>query len=146
MHALFAAFGLDWRLLLVNLLNFGLLLTVLWYFLYEPLTRTLESRRQKLADGVKNAEDAAHQLKEIDGARSQMLSNAGREADEVVSNARALGLQRKQELLQEAEANATAIMSEAESQAKELKVVALEESKHEIAKLIVLGVEKAMQK
>ena len=47
MGQVLAAFGIDWRLLLINSINFGLLLLALWYFLYGPLMKMLEEAPQK---------------------------------------------------------------------------------------------------
>lgn len=142
MSDLFAAFGIDWRLLLVNGVNFGLLLLGLWYFLYKPLTQMLESRRQKMAQGVRDAETAAHELKKIEEARTDLLAQAGKEADEVVSRARVLGAEKQRALVEAGEANAATILSDAEAQAKQLKEEAIAQSKQEVAKLIVLGMER----
>lgn len=142
MNELFSAFGVDWRLLLINMINFGLLLLALWYFLYGPLTRMLEERRAKVAQGVKDAEAAAEALSEIESSRAAALAAAGKEADAVVASARALGAAKEQELLQKGEAAASSLLREAEAQAAELKAQAIEESKKEVAKLIVLGMEK----
>ena len=143
MSDLFAAFGIDWRLLLVNGVNFGLLLLGLWYFLYKPLTNMLEARRQKLIQGVRDAETAAHELSKIEESRAGVLAQAGKEADEVVSRARALGAEKQRALVEAGEANAAALLSEAEAGAKQLKEEAIAQSKQEVAKLIVLGMERA---
>ncbi len=146
MSDLFAAFGIDWRLLLVNGINFGLLLLGLWYFLYKPLTQMLESRRQKMAQGVRDAEAAAHQLQKIESERADLLAQAGKEADDVVSKARALGAEKQRALTEAGEANAAALLTQAEAQAQQLKVEAIEQSKQEVAKLIVLGMERVADK
>jgi len=143
MSDLFAAFGIDWRLLLVNGVNFGLLLLGLWYFLYKPLTQMLESRRQKMAQGIHDAEAAAHELSQIEASRAAVLAEAGKEADDVVSRARALGAEKQRALVEAGEANAAALLSEAEAGAKQLKEEAIAQSKQEVAKLIVLGIERA---
>jgi F-type H+-transporting ATPase subunit b len=142
MSDLFAAFGIDWRLLVINLINFGLLLAALWYFLYEPLTSMLETRRRKMAQGVADAEEAKRQLSEIEGSRADMLAKAGSEADEVIASARAAAQQKGQEIVSASEASAQALLKDAEAQATELKREAIEQSKQEVAKLIVLGMEK----
>jgi F0F1-type ATP synthase membrane subunit b/b' len=49
-------------------------------------------------------------------------------------------------LVTAAEASAARTTKEAEAEAKELKAKALEESKQEVAKLVVLGMEKLMTK
>lgn len=145
MEQVLHTFGVDWRLLLINAANFGLLLFVLWYFLYGPVVRMLEERRTKVAEGVKNAERAAAELAKIERERAEMLAKAGREADDVVAKARAAGALMQKNIVGSAEAAAARVLQEAEAQANELKEAAISESKHEVAKLIVLGVEKALQ-
>jgi len=146
MSAVFAAFGIDWRLLVINLINFGLLLTALRYFLYGPITKILEERRQKVAKGVEDAEAAAHTLAEIETSRKEVLAHAGKEADGIVAEARAAAMVKEREILEHGETVANTMVKDAEAQAGELKARAIEESKQEVAKLIVLGMQKAMNK
>lgn len=144
MQQVLVAFGIDWRLLLINSVNFGLLMLVLWYFLYTPLTNMLEERRQKVADGVRDAESAKHKLAEIEGSRSEILAAAGTEADEVLKKSRAAAHAKEREILAAGEAAAVNTLREASAQAQELKAEAIEESKKEVAKMVVLGVEKML--
>ena len=72
MNELLSAFGIDWRLLIINSINSGLMLFVLWYFLYGPITRMLESRRQKIAEGLRDAEEARERLQEIEKTKHEM--------------------------------------------------------------------------
>ncbi|MEK7612944.1 MAG: F0F1 ATP synthase subunit B [Patescibacteria group bacterium] len=145
MEAILTTFGVDWRLLLINAVNFGLLLAVLTYFLYGPVMRMLEERRARVAKGVKDAEAAGKKLAEIEGSRSEILAHAGTQADEVLMTARAAASKKEREILAEGEAAAEALLKDAEAQAHELKEQALRESKEEVAKLIVLGVEKTLK-
>ncbi len=144
MSQLFAAFGIDWRLLVINLINFGVLLVALRYFLYGPLTTMLENRRLKVQKGVEDANAAEARLREIEEARSGMLASAGSEADELLKKARAAAQEKERTLVAAAEAAAARTTAEAETRAKELKAQALEESKQEVAKLVVLGMERVM--
>lgn len=146
MEAILTTFGIDWRLLLINALNFGLLLLALWYFLYAPVMKTLEERRRKVAQGVEDAESAKLTLEEIQSSRGAKLAQAGKEADDIVASARAAGVAKERELQLAGESAAANALREAELQAQELKHQAIEESKREVAKLIVLGIEKAQAK
>ncbi len=145
MSAVFAAFGIDWRLLLIDSINFGVLLLALWYFLYAPLTKMLEARRQKVAQGVEDADAAAAKLADIQHEESILLSKAGAEADEVLARARKAAEEKGRTMLAASEAAAAASLKEAEAQAAALKAEAIEESKKEVAKLVVLGMERSMQ-
>lgn len=142
MDQLFAAFGIDWRLLLINAVNFGILLGGLTYFLYKPLTRALEERREKMAKGVADAHEAARKLAEIEDSRASMLAQAGEEADSLISEAREAGALKAKELVTMAEGSAQRVLTEAEAQAAEMKRGAINESKEEVARMIVLGIEK----
>ncbi len=145
MSALLSAFGIDWHLLAINVVNFGLMLFALWYFLYGPLVRTLEERRQKVAQSVIDAELAAERLVEIEASRADVLAAAGREADEVLSRSRKLALEKEKAQLAAGEAAAARIVEGAEAEAREAKARALAESREEVAKLTVLGAEKILR-
>ena len=140
------AFGIDWRLLLINVINFGVLLAALYYFLYGPLLKVLEERRAKVNKGVADADAASAKLADIKREESAMLSKAGAEADEVLARARKAAEEKGSAMLAQSQAAAAAALKEAEAQAAALKAEAIEESKKEVAKLVVLGLERAMQK
>ena len=142
MSQLFAAFGIDWRLLVINIINFLALFAVLSYFLYRPLTGMLATRRQRVAEGMQAAEEALRERKELADARAGMLASAGAEADDVLAKARTSALLKSQEIVSAGEVSAENILKDAKAQAKELQAEALRESKQEVAKLIVLGMER----
>lgn len=146
MESILSTFGIDWRLLLINIGNFALLLLGLWYFMYGPIMAMLEERRQKVVKGVEDAEAATRARQEIEGERSGVLAKAAQEADEALARARAAAAARERELVEEASRRAESIVAQAEAQAKEEKARAVAESRDEVAKLIVLGMEKALKK
>lgn len=146
MGEFFSAFGVDWRLLLINAINFGILLAGLYYFLYGPILKVLEERRAKVARGVADAEAATEQLRTIESERAGLLTKAGHEADEVLAHARTAALEKGKSMIAQSEAAASLLLKEAEAQANTMKHDAIEESKQEVAKLVVLGMERLAQK
>jgi F-type H+-transporting ATPase subunit b len=119
-------------------------LAVLYYFLYGPLTRMLEERRSRVQKGMEDAEAATRARREIEGERMGVLAKAAQEADEALARARAAASAREREMIEEANRRAGLIVAQAEAQAREEKARAVAESRDEVAKLIVLGMEKAM--
>ncbi len=142
MQAILTTFGVDWHLLLISAINFGLLLAGLTYFLYKPLGKMLEDRRMKVAKGVEDAEAAGVKLQEIEHSRRDTLAKAGEEADTIVAQAREAGSHKAKEILNQASASAARSIADAEAEGLELKKKAIQESKEEVAKMIVLGIEK----
>lgn len=145
MEKILDVFGIDWRLLAINAINFGLLLLALRYFLYGPIMAVLERRREKIAEGVRNAELAQRELEEIENSRVAVLAKAGKESDLLLAHGRERGLAKEKELIIAGESAAESLLKEADNQAKELKARAIAESKEEVAKLIVLGMERVMK-
>ena len=144
MSKILDVFGIDWRLLAVNIVNFGILLYLLKRFAYGPIMSALEARRQKVSEGVRNADLAERKLKKIEASQDEILTKAGKEADALLARGREAGMAREKELILEGEAAVTSLIKDAESQAKEMKAQAIAESREEVAKLIVLGMEKTM--
>lgn len=146
MDQLFAAFGIDWKLLIAQAVNFGVLFVVLTYLLYKPVLKTLEERRAKVAQGVLDAEEATNRLAGADEEATGKIQQAEEEAQQIVASARDEAGSERARLLKEAEERAAGIQTDAEARAAETAARALRESEKEIARLAILAAEKAMRK
>ena len=145
MNELFAAFGINWKLLLVQAINFSLLLVVLWRFLYTPLLRIIDERQKKITEGVKTAEEATLKLEHARAESEQIVGKADREAETIVAQARTQASEKGSELLKDAEARAARMLSDAAGRAEESKRQALLESEREIARAAMLAAEKILK-
>ena len=145
MEQIIDVFGIDWKILLVQIVNFAVLLGVLWYFLYKPLTTLIENRRAQIIKGVADAERAEAALKDADAKKADILAKASMEAQDIVTASRNSGKAREAEIVKEAQDKYERMMTEAAQKSEEMQREALAKSKHEIAKLVVLGVEKTLK-
>lgn len=145
MQEILEAFGIDWRLIGIQIFNFVGLVLILWYFLYQPILRILNERQEKIAKGVKDAEDAAEALKNADKEKTAIVTVAHTEASEIVNRAKQHADVKGAEIITEAQDKADRIMAEAKDKGEELKAQAQEESEAEIAKLAVLAAEKVLE-
>ena len=146
MEEIVHAFGIDWRLIVIQMFNFALLLAALWYFLYRPVLRMLAKRQELVTKGVEDARHAGEALARSDAEAESRVSRADTEAEHIVSNAREHATAEKIRLLKEAEARALEVVHDAEARAEETHARAWRESEKEIARLAMLAAEKAMKK
>ena len=146
MGALISAFGLNWKLLLIQGVNFGILLTGLTYFLYTPVMNLIDERRKIVADGVHSAQEADRVLAHSKEQGEGIVGNAAREAEALVASARARADEKGIEIVKEAEHKAHAVMLDAAARAEEAKRQALMESEKEITRAAVLAAEKILRK
>ncbi len=118
MQAILSTFGVDWHLLLINAVNFGLLMAALTYFLYTPVMKMLEERRERVGQGVRDAEAAGRAKQDIEHSRRGVLAEAGKEADQLLAAARDAGAKKEAELRKKGEAQAALALREAEARAE----------------------------
>ena len=145
MSALFSAFGIDWHLLVIQLVNFALLLAVLTYFLYRPILKIIDDRRAKIAESVRTAEEASKRLAEAKVEGEEMVGSAAREAETLMTSARSRADERGGEIVKAAEIRADALLQDAAARGEELKRQALIESEREVVRAALLAAEKIMR-
>lgn len=145
MGDLFQAFGVNWKLLVTQIINFGLLLVLLRYFLYKPVLAIIDERKLKIAKGVADAEEAAQKLALAEAEKESLIKDANVKAEEIVAEAKTYATEKGNTLVYEAEAKSEAILSDAQARAEEAKHRALKESEAEVAKLAILGAEKILR-
>ncbi len=145
MNALFSAFGVDWRLLLAQTVNFGVVLVALWYFLYKPVMQVLEKRRSIVTQGVEDAKRAAEKLAGADEAAAKRVVEAETEAEEIVKTARTAASLDRSRMLAEAEERSAQIVTDADLRAAELAERVRRESEKDVARLALLAASKLMK-
>ena len=84
-------FGLDPILVVAQIGNFLVIAWVINRFLLRPLMATMKARREKIAQGLADAEKARAALEQAAREREKVLQEASAEAYRVLENARGEG-------------------------------------------------------
>jgi F-type H+-transporting ATPase subunit b len=100
-----AELGLNLGYLLVQILNFGIMLVILYAWVYKPLQRMLEKRRQTIAQGLEDARVAAEARQNAEREAERIINEAQIKASDVIrdATARAEGVGRELKVAAEAE-------------------------------------------
>ena len=128
-----------------QLLNFTILFFLLSKFVFKPLFKMLEERRQKIQEGVlkeEKAEEKLNNLRELDKKlkikneedRKKVLLEAQEEADK-----------RKEKSLEELNQTKKDLLLKAEKEVADLKVKEMEKSKREIVENSISLAEKILK-
>lgn len=145
MEQIISVFGIDWKLLLVQAVNFGIVLFVLHLFLYKPVLKLIDERKQKIEKGVKDAEVAGMRLSKAEADARGIVSGAEREAAEAVLSGKRAAEEAAEAIRKETEERTAKAISEAKREAEDIKRRTVEESQDEIAKLSILAAEKILR-
>ncbi len=145
MEQLLHAFGIDVKLIIIQIINFVVLAGLLSYFLYKPVLKILTEREEKIKKGIEDAEAAAKAKASALEEKQAVLSEAQKEAQEIDARAKAFAKEKEEEIVTAAQAKASDVIKDAETKSALLKEQALKESEAEIAKLAVLAAEKVLR-
>jgi F-type H+-transporting ATPase subunit b len=129
--------GIYWPKLIAQTVNFGIVLLVLWKFAYQPVLTMLAQRREKIAEGMANAEKIKAELAATEASRRQILDKAGADANKFIEEARAAAAKVLEQETQKAIAAANDIMVKAR-QASETELARMKmELRREVGRLVV---------
>jgi len=145
MQELFSAFGIDWKLLVAQTINFLIVFGALTYFLYKPVMRVLSEREAKIAQGVKDAEEAAEKKAAVEAEKSGIIAEAHKESESIVSRAHDTAKKERSDIVAQAQERAESIVLSAQKEGDALKEAKLKESEKEIAQTAVLAAEKLIR-
>ncbi|MEK7118534.1 MAG: F0F1 ATP synthase subunit B [Patescibacteria group bacterium] len=139
------AFGVNWKLLVIQGVNFGLLLLVLYRFLYKPLFALLDKRQHAIEKGLKDAEDVAREKENIVTEKETILASARAEGGKLMNELRKRAADQEKSIVRVAQEKSAAMFTEAREKAKAEREHLLRESEKEIARMAVLAAEKVLQ-
>ena len=146
MESLIHAFGIDARLITIQVLNFAVLAGLLTYFLYKPILRLLEERENKIKQGLADAESAREALSGAEMEKKNILSEAQLNAASMEARAEAHAKEKAEVIMREANEAAAERVRQAEARAEAMKAEALKASEAEIAKSAILAAEEILRK
>ena len=142
MEEIIKTFHLDIKGIIAQLINFGIVVFVLFKFAYKPLLKKMNERSDIIERGLKDARKSQEELKQAEKIREEKVLKAKKEAIEVLENAQKIAETNKAEMVKKAKEEAEKIVIEARKQIQSEKEKAFKEVKANIGELISLGLEK----
>jgi F-type H+-transporting ATPase subunit b len=129
--------GINWRELIAQLINFSIVMLVLWKWAYNPVFKILAARREKIAEGVASAEKSTTQLAKTEADCKAILTQAGDQANKMIEEARVAALRVREVETQKAIVAAEQILIKAREAATQDHDRMLRELKREVGRLVV---------
>ena len=140
MGQLIQQFGIDWRLLAAQAVNFGALFFILYRFAYRPILAMLDQRRAGISEGVRIREEAERKLRAAGEEREAMLKATEKESVALIAKAEEAGKARGAQMLGEAEKRKEDMMAEAKRRAEQEKRLLEEQFSREAEEMVRMAV------
>ncbi len=138
--------GINWRGLLGQFIAFGILLGLLLFFAYRPITRMLNNRSQRIKESMDQAEYIKEQTAKTEKMVQEQLAEARRQGQGLVAQAEQIGERLKEEARQQAKQDAEAIVARARSEIKAENEESIAQLRREFVDVAIQAAEKVINR
>src|SRR5436309_99209 len=130
-------FGWNLWLFLSQVISFVIVATLLRRFAYKPILAVLEERRQRIAEGLLNADKIKQQLAEAEQRYQEILAKGNSEAQKMIDEARASSAVIAERKQQEAITAAEQILAKAREASALEHERTMTQLKRELGRLVI---------
>lgn len=142
MDSITSIFHIDWKIIIAQVINFGIVIGVLYFYALKPLSKLMQERGEKIAKGLDDAKSNAEILKSTEVEYEKALSKARVEAYTIFENSKKEAENKKTEMLLKAQNDVNTMISEGKKMLENEKTKMVLEAKKEIVSLIIASTEK----
>lgn len=146
MEALLQKLGVNWQLLLAQIVNFAILLGVLTAFVYRPFLNLLDQRTERIRKAMEDAKRVEKETKELEQMRIEQLKKIDQEAGVILEKAKKQAEAMQQQILAKAEEKACAIIEKGKQTLSDERARVMGEVQSQLALMIVNLTEKLLRR
>lgn len=137
-------FGVDWRLLIAQIINFAILLFLLRLLLYKPILKMLDERKKRIIESIEHAQEIEERMQKLEEETARLMSEARAQADAALKEANQIAKSQANELLTKTQVQAAVLVEKAREQNKAEFDQMRRELKQEVADVAVNAAQKAV--
>lgn len=116
-------------------LNFGILLLILYGWLWDPMLAFLDKRRQMVRDRIEEADDRRKEAEKLREQRRQELADLRAQRSEIIEKARSTAEQQREQIIEQAEDEAKRVSRQTRERLEEEFRRARQSLREEVADL-----------
>jgi len=138
--------GINLPTLLAQVVNFAILLGLLYLVAYKPIMRILDERSRKIRESMEQTELIKQQAERAREEVKEQLEAAGKEGMKIVAQAMRTGEEVRQKAKQDARKDAETLIGRARVEIQRERDGAIDELRKEFADLTIMAAEKIIEK
>ena len=146
MSQVLTTLGIDGYAFLWHTLNFIVLIGLLYKVLYAPVVGLLDERTKRIEESLAAAERAQAEVAQADRERDELLTNARREIQDMMTTAQQVAERIQSDARTSAQAESQRIIETARQEAEAERAQAMAELRREVASLAVQAAERIISR
>ena len=137
--------GINLPTLLAQIINFSILLGLLYLVAYKPIMRMLDERSRKVRESMEQTELIKQQAEHAEEEVKKQMEAAGKEEMEIIARAMHTGEEMRQKAQQDAKKDAESLITRARAEIQRERDGAIDELRKEFADLTIMAAEKVIE-
>ncbi len=134
--------GIDWKLFIAQIVNFTIILFVLYRYAYKPVLGMLDKRAKMVARSVDEAKRAEASVNEAEKMREELVLKARTESKKIITEAKEIIAKEKENSALSAKEESRRIIKSGLKTVEQERENAKVQLGKEMTNLLVLGLEK----
>ena len=145
MDSIISTFHIDWKIIIAQAVNFGIVFVVLYIFALKPLNKLMAERAEKIKKGIEDAKTNASVLEKTAKEYEETLAKARIEANKIFQEGKKDGEANKARMIDDAKNEVKGIIENGKKNLEIEKTKMVEDARKDIASLAMLAAEKIME-
>lgn len=145
---LFNALGINLKILIAQFINFSIFFFVLYKFAYKPMLKFLDDRKQKIEQGLNNAEKANNKLISLEEKEKEIIAQANlegqKQAKKIIAQAKEVGDEKRAQMIQKTKEEIKNIVKKEKENIELEKNNAIKDIKKQTADLVAMSLKKVL--
>jgi F-type H+-transporting ATPase subunit b len=138
--------GVNWGVLITQIVTFVILLVILRFVAYKPLMKMLDERSQKVKESMEQAEAVKEQSANAEEEVKKQLAEASREGQERIARASKAAEEVRQKAQEDARQDAEVLLNRARSEIQQERDEAISSVRREFADLTIMAAGKVIDR
>lgn len=134
------------QLLLMQIAATIILFVVLRHFLFKPVSKFLNDRREKIQNDLTEAKSEREEAADLKRQYEMKIEAAKKEAQEILESARVRGEEMKEEIIAKAKKEAENIMERTNKEIERQRQKAIDDLKTEVVTIAMMAASKVIDK
>lgn len=142
MESIISTFHVDWQIMIAQLVNFAIVVAVLWFFVFRPLNEKMAERTEKIKKSLDEAKQISQSLQATEAKNNQLIKEAKEKSAALIAEATARAESERERILIQAKSEVEKVIIEGKKRLIAEQDEAVEAAKGRLADLVVLVAEK----
>jgi F-type H+-transporting ATPase subunit b len=139
-----AELGINIPSFIAQIVNFGLLLGLLYLFAYKPILAKLDERSARIKESMERTDQVKEQAQRAEEEFKKKIGEASQQGQLVIERAVKTGDEIRQKAIEEAKAEAEAMLSRARTEIRQERDEVVDQLRKEFAELTILAAGKVI--